>query len=542
MFRILSSASACAILLSGHAYSATVTLGDGAVFPASGANGGQIEAGRVSSGSVTIDGGDVVTITSGTSPDEFTARPKIDIGDNGPGTVTITGFGTTINLDGTNSGSKLEIGDSNPGTLEVLDGATINLTDDGPIAGDDNENVFLQIGIDDADGALIMDNGTINATGHSRLGLLVGFKGDSPIAGDGVVDMTDSSINMTNLGDDELSFIIVGDESSGTGDVDLVNSEIISVTPNDRAYFGQGTDGGNGNVSLTANSELSMSAERVDVVFGDGNGAIATLSVDGGSNVGFVSTGEVNVEIAQGAGSKAAVALTDGSTFDVDGTFGRVQIGSDALTTTSGSGLLSVDGSTFDSSVGIQVGSPFAGPNAQTGEIKLNSGTLRAPEVVVGNSGSITGTGTVDAVKTVISGGFLSPGFSPGTLEFTGDLELNSGTLLLEIGGTDPSMFDSILVGGGLYATDVFDIEISFIDGFIPSLTDTLALFDAASVDASFFSFANFTSKSPFSFNGSSGTVSVSFDDVAAVPIPVGLPLLITGLAGMLILSRQRHS
>ena len=350
----------------------------------------------------------------------------------------------------------------------MLDGATINLTDDGPIAGDDNENIFLQFGEDQADGTLIMDNGTINATGHSRVGMLVGISGNTPIAGNGVIDMTDSSINMTNLGDDELSFIVVGDQSNGTGDVDLVNSEITSSTPNDRAFFGLGTDSGNGNVSLAATSELAMSAERVDVVLGDGSGAVAELSADGGSNVDFVSTGEFNLEIGQSAGSDAAVRLTDGSTFEVDGTFGRVQIGSDALTTTSGSGLLSVDDSTFDSSVGIQVGSAFTGPNAQTGEINLNGGKVRAPEIVIGNGGSITGTGTVDAVKTLISGGFLSSGFSPGILEFTGDLEMSSGSLLFEIGGTGPSMFDSILVGGSLFATDVFDIEISFIDGFLP--------------------------------------------------------------------------
>lgn len=544
MIRFLSSASVVAILIASQTQAATMTLGDGAVFPASGANGGQIEAGRSSTGSVTIDGGDVVTITSGTSPDELTARPKIDVGDGGTGVVTVTGTGTTVNLDGTNSGSKLEIGTfaGSSGTLEVLDGATINLTDDGPIAGDDNENIFLQFGEDQADGTLVMDNGTINATGHSRVGMLVGISGNTPIAGNGVIDLTNSSINMTNLGDDESSFIVIGNQSNGTGDVDLVSSAIISTTPNDRAFLGLGTDSGNGNVSLTEASELTMSAERLNVVLGDGNGAVAELSADGHSNVGFVSTGEVNLAIGQSAGSDAAINLIDGSTLEVDGTFGRVQIGSDALTTTSGSGLLSVDESVFESSVGIQVGSAFTGPNAQTGEINLNGGTVRAPEIVIGNGGSITGSGTIDAVKTVVSGGLLSPGFSPGILEFTGDLELSSGSFLFEIGGTGPSMFDSILVGGSLLATDVFNIEISFIDGFRPSKTDTFNLFEAASVDASFFSFANFISNSPLSFSSNGGSVGVSFEDFAPVPIPAGLPLLLTGLGGMFTLrSRLRR-
>ena len=543
MPRLLSGVAFAAILVASQAQAGIVTLGDGEINPASGADGGLIEAGRVSSGSVTIDGGDVVTITSGTSPDELTARPKIDVGDGGTGVVTVTGAGTTVNLGGTNSGSKLEVGTfaGSYGTLEVLDGATINLTDDGPIAGDDNENIILQFGEDQADGALIMDNGTINATGYSRVGMLAGVTGNTAIAGNGVINMTDSSISMTNLGDNELSFMIIGDQTNGSGHVDLVNSDIVSTTPNDRAFFALGTDGGNGSVSLTAASELSMSAERVDVVLGEGSGAVAALSADGSSSVRLVSTGEVNLEIGQSAGSNTTVALTDGSTFEVDGSFGRTQIGSDALTTTSGSGFLSVDDSIFDSAVGIQVGSAFSGPNAQTGEINLNGGTVRAPEIVIGNGGSITGTGTVDAVTTAISGGFLSPGFSPGMLEFTGDLQLNSGSLFFEVGGTGPTMFDSILVGGSLLATDVFDIEISFAEGFLPSETNTFSLFEAASVDANFFSFANFTTNSPLTFSSSDGVVSVSFDDVATVPVPAGLPLLIAGLGGLFLLGRWRR-
>lgn len=541
MVRTLTSTSCTAILMALQTQAATVTLGDGAVFPASGTDGGQIEAGSSSSGSVTIDGGDTVTITSGTSSDELIARPKIDVGDGGVGTVTVTGAGTTVNLNGTNSGSKLEVGTfaGNSGTLEVLDGATINLTDDGPASGDGNENIFLQFGEDQADGTLTMNSGTINAIGHSRVGLLVGISGNTPVAGNGVVDMTDSTINMTNLGSTELSFIVVGDQSNGTGDVDLLNSDIIQSTPNERAFFGLGTDGGSGDVSLTTTSNLSISANRIDAVIGDGSGANGALSVDGGSTTDFTSSGEVNFEIGRSAGSSGSITVTDGSQFDVLGAFGKVQIGSDSLTTTSGTGAVNVVDSAFESTVGVQVGSAFTGPNSQTGEINLNNGTVRAPEVVVGNGGSINGVGTVDAVKTVLSGGSISPGLSPGLLEFSGDLELNSGSLFFEIGGTTPSLFDSILIGGSLFATDSFNIEISFIGGFLPSATDSFDLFNAGSIDSSFFSFANFTSNAPASFASNGGSVSLSFDPIAPVPLPAGLPLLLSGLLGFGLLRRR---
>jgi hypothetical protein len=542
MVRTFTSTSCVALLFAFQTQAATVTTGDGVVFPASGEQGGEIQAGFGGTGSVKIDGGDTVTITSGTSSDELVARPKIDIGDNGTGTVTITGLGTTVNLNGTNSGSKLEVGTyiGSSGTLEVLDGATINLWDDGPLSGDGNENIFLQFGEDQADGTLTMDNGTINATGYSRVGMLVGVAGNTPIAGNGVIDMTGSTINMTNLGSSDFSFIAIGGQGNGIGDVYLENSNMIQSTPNQSSYFGLATDGGSGTVSLESSSIMSVSANDINAVIGDGNGATGTMTVDGGSNAAFLSTGQLDFEVGRSAGSMGTLTLMGGSQFDVAGTFGRVQIGSDSLTTTSGFGLVEVIDSTFDSTVGIQIGSAFSGPNNQTGEISLDNGTVKAPEIVIGTGGSLTGVGTVDTVKTVLSGGTISPGLSPGILGFTGDLELNSGSLLFEIGGASPSMFDSMVVGGNLFATDVFDIEISFINGFLPSVTDTFELFTFGSIDPSFFSFANFTSNAPVAFSSNGGSVSLSFDQIAPVPLPAGLPLLLTALGSVIFLRRNR--
>jgi hypothetical protein len=101
-------------------------------------------------------------------------------------------------------------------------------------------------------------------------------------------------------------------------------------------------------------------------------------------------------------------------------------------------------------------------------------------------------------------------------------------------------MFDSMVVGGNLFATDVFDIEISFINGFLPSVTDTFELFTFGSIDSSFFSFANFTSNAPVASSSNGGSVSLSFDQIAPVPLPAGLPLLLTALGSVIFLRRNR--
>jgi hypothetical protein len=467
------------------------------------------------------------------------ARPKIDVGQNGTGKVTVTGAGTTVNLNGTNSGSKLEIGtfSGSDGTVEVLDGATINLTDDGPLNGDDNENVFLQFGEDQATGRLTMNDGTINATGYSRVGMLVGIPGNTPEGGTGVVNLDDSAINMTGLGSTQPSFILVGRGSTGQGEVGMRNSQLKLATPDSRAFFELGLEGGSGAVGM-GGSEVSVSGEEVTAIIGDGNGGFGRILMLS-STATFAADSEVNFEIGRSAGSTGLVSVQNGSLVTVDGASGRVQIGSDTSTATTGSGELLINSSEFKSSVGVQIGSAFSAPNAQTGTVSLNSGLLSAPEVVVGTGGSIVGTGTVDAVKTILAGGNIAPGLSPGALTFTGDLDVINGSFLFEIGGNSPSLYDTINVGGILSASGVFDLTIDFIDGFLPSEADVFNIFNAGSIDSNFLSFANVISDEPFSFTTTSGGLGISFEPVAPVPLPAGLPLLLAGLGAFGLLKRR---
>ncbi len=98
------------------------------------------------------------------------------------------------------------------------------------------------------------------------------------------------------------------------------------------------------------------------------------------------------------------------------------------------------------------------------------------------NGGSV-GTGTVHTF------GDLRPGNSPGIVSFGGDRIMgNSASLLIELGGLNPGMFDQMLVSGDLFLDGALDVQL--IDGFTLGYGQT---FDVSLVNGSLFGqFANY--------------------------------------------------
>jgi hypothetical protein len=84
----------------------------------------------------------------------------------------------------------------------------------------------------------------------------------------------------------------------------------------------------------------------------------------------------------------------------------------------------------------------------------------------------------------VNNGGTISPGLSPGSTHFLGDLTINSGTLLLEIAGTSPGQYDKILVDGTLTAGGTLKIE--FLDNYVPQSGDQFAFIQATDMEGNF--------------------------------------------------------
>ncbi len=125
---------------------------------------------------------------------------------------------------------------------------------------------------------------------------------------------------------------------------------------------------------------------------------------------------------------------------------------------------------------GVTLQAPFAG---QPSSVTVGSGgTLQANNVIVNQYGMLTGNGGMIAGNVTLNGGIIAPGSSPGIMTIDGDLDVLGGLLQFEIGGTAPGEFDQLIVTGDILSVIDLDIEISFINGFLPSVGDMFPLFD----------------------------------------------------------------
>jgi T5SS/PEP-CTERM-associated repeat protein len=100
--------------------------------------------------------------------------------------------------------------------------------------------------------------------------------------------------------------------------------------------------------------------------------------------------------------------------------------------------------------------------------------------------GSVSGGGTFSGTGTVNFEGDLSPGNSPATVQFAGDVVLGPDALLqIELGGTTPgSRYDQINVAGELTLGGT--LEILLINGFTPAAGQTFDFLNAGTLAGAF--------------------------------------------------------
>jgi T5SS/PEP-CTERM-associated repeat protein len=115
-----------------------------------------------------------------------------------------------------------------------------------------------------------------------------------------------------------------------------------------------------------------------------------------------------------------------------------------------------------------------------TGEGRVsaqNGGVVAATNINVGTGGFLTGDGTFVGTVTLMDGGFISPGLSPGLLTIEGDLILDGGTLLME--AFSQSEVDRIRVtGNAIFGAAVIQLLLDFVPdpGFVFDLFDVVGL------------------------------------------------------------------
>jgi autotransporter-associated beta strand protein len=135
--------------------------------------------------------------------------------------------------------------------------------------------------------------------------------------------------------------------------------------------------------------------------------------------------------------------------------------------------------------------------NTFTGGAQVDAGTLHvvasaslASGVTVNSGGTLMGSGTIDGNVVVNSGGFLTPGASPGALTLVNDdlSLLNGSTTVFEVGGIITSLYDRIL--GINQITLDGNIQVTLFGGFTPSNGNSFDLFDATTVNSVGFNLA----------------------------------------------------
>lgn len=249
-----------------------------------------------------------------------------------------------------------------------------------------------------------------------------------------------------------------------------------------------------GSVNLESESNtlvkgsIGTASNRIDALTVNGG----YFSVDGTlSNTGKVfavnlslNSGDINdtttsnIEIGNG---QNAASLDISSTTKLDGIRSHMHIGQSGTASlndvvlNNGSievgGHLTINGSIAVDAQGYGAIRTYASGMLTIPSLNLNEGMLQ----LAGNM-----TGDITQV-----GGILAPGQSPGLLELVGNYSLSSGTLQMELGGTDVDLFDrlkatSITLGG------TSQLEVVWYDGFEAALGNQFDILDFTTINGTF--------------------------------------------------------
>ncbi|MEI6026265.1 MAG: YDG domain-containing protein [Betaproteobacteria bacterium] len=159
-------------------------------------------------------------------------------------------------------------------------------------------------------------------------------------------------------------------------------------------------------------------------------------------------------------------------------TLGTALVNSGTVLASGSNSLASVDNSgAFNVSAGVtRVTGAFIQTSGATtlGVAGGGSATLAATAGATFSGGRIQGNGTIGGNLSARNA-ILAPGFPAGALSVEGDLTLGAGsTLLIELGGSDPSSHDRLSASGNLQLGG--QLLLSSLDGFRPAAGQTFQI------------------------------------------------------------------
>lgn len=225
---------------------------------------------------------------------------------------------------------------------------------------------------------------------------------------------------------------------SGSGTLTLRNANTgVNAGKVMTAYINAGSD--NLNYIQIANLVVESNVELATSTSSNSLSANTALTLDGiFSQGGGATSVSQTIKSLAGSGTYVTVSTQNNSTNTL------VIDGGVSTGTTTFSGVIKDHETEATRKVALTKNGTstqiLSGVNTYTGATTINAGTLLVNgslgnTAVAVNGGVLGGNGTIAGATNINSGGTLSPGNSPGTLTFDGNLSLNSGSIYRFEGG-----------------------------------------------------------------------------------------------------------
>ena len=430
-------------------------------------SGGQLvsSGGDISIGSTTLDATGIATINGTNSRLTTSGSGSLDVGDSGSGTLTVTnggfvqsstfGVGTSnsggfirgsgiTNLGGTNSSIQttgsantrtLSVGDNGDGTLNITGGATFTSTGSATIA--DETADTGTININGSGSTLNTGSGffSVGSGGNGNLNI-----GDNPSTGGietgGVVNSLRAGIATQNTASPSTVSV------NGTG----TQWNLTGIDTSNRGAMLQLGSRGNATVTVSNGGNIVIDAQGTPTGSSQGGLLIGglsgqtqangTLNIDGTGSSVTVNTGDNVI----GRGGTGIVNVINGGTLNSSSARTEVigrSVGSNGTVNVTGAGSTWNAGDRVFVSAEVDLDTSTATGAGGNGTLNVaNGGAVFAQDIINGASGRITGGGgTITA--NIQNDGTIAAGNSPGLMTIVGNLDHNAGaTIEVEIAGT----------------------------------------------------------------------------------------------------------
>ena len=253
----------------------------------------------------------------------------------------------------------------------------------------------------------------------------------------------------------------------------------------------------------------------------------ATIDQSGTGNLKFTA----NLTAPGSAGGNAKVLTLKGSTLGTGEIAGAISNSAAGTTVTTS---VSKDGT------GTWT---LSGNNTYTGATVVTAGTLLINgnqttangAVSVDSNATLGGIGTIGGATTISTGGILSPGTSPGTLTFSGNLTLANGSKMVFEAG------DLVAVNGQLTLTNNWTLQLDSSANW--QVGGTTTLFNYNTITASPDLIPTFTDNTGLggSLSLTNTGSSIVLNGYSVIPEPSTWALLAFSLTTVMVLRRRRQ-